>query len=234
MKKSKNRWIKLQMMLLVFTFGLFLNQTQMQVSAAEEKTGISSDGSIVYKSSTSSAAIYVEDIALLQEKLCRVRAEIYDPASYGSVCQRESTAVAESAYAENRGQYDSLDVPDNRLIVASESQEPPEDAAEAGAEAPEQPKKEAETGAEAPESPEDTTEPGAETPEPPEDTTEPGAETPEPPENAAEPGAETPELPEDETETGVEAPKPPEGETETGAEAPVAQEAEQETEGGNE
>lgn len=220
MKKSKNRWIKLQMMLLVFTFGLFLNQTQMQVSAAEEKTGISSDGSIVYKSSTSSAAIYVEDIALLQEKLCRVRAEIYDPASYGSVCQRESTAVAESAYAENRGQYDSLDVPDNRLIVASESPEPPEDAADAGAEAPEPPKKEAETGAEAPESPEDTTEPGA--------------ETPEPPENAAEPGAETPELPEDETETGVEAPKPPEGETETGAEAPVAQEAEQETEGGNE
>lgn len=206
MKKSKNRWLAIQTMLLIFTFGLFLNQPQMQVSAAEEKTGISSTGSIVYKNGTNSAAIYAEDIALLQEKLCSVRAETYDPASYGPVYQRESTDITESAYAGSHEQYDALDDPDNCLIVSSEASESPEDAADADVETPEPPEEEA--GVEVPELPKKETETGAESPESPKEETETGAEAPKPSEKESEIGAEAPEPPKEEMETGTESPDP--------------------------
>lgn len=184
MKKSKNKWITIQTMLVIFTFGLCLEQSKIQVSATEGETSISSTGSIVYKNGTDSVAIYAEDIALLKEKLCRVRAEIYDPASYGHDPQQKSTDIAGHIHAENHGLYDFPAAPANRLTETAEPPELPEDETGGIEEAPEPPK--GETGASGP--------------------SETGPEPPMPQEEGADTEMEPPAQP----ETGSESPIPPE------------------------
>lgn len=223
MKKSKNKWITIQTMLVIFTFGLCLEQSKIQVSATEGETSILSTGSIVYKNGTDSVAIYAEDIALLKEKLCRVRAEIYDPASYGHDPQQKSTDIAGHIHAENHGLYDFPAAPANRLTETAEPPELPDDPTESTEETPEPPKEETEAS--------EPSEEGTEPPTPQEEGTDTGIAPPAQPET----GAESPVPPETGQEN--EPPDPPKETTEEMPPASFEKEAADTTsknEGGNE
>ncbi len=104
MKKDKKKetvrkkWIKAA--LLAFVTAWCASWPSARAYAAEKERDIVSAGSIVFENSSGSVGIYAEDIALLKETFGHVRAETYDPASYGHVHQWEYTDITESGHSE--------------------------------------------------------------------------------------------------------------------------------------
>lgn len=100
MKKDIKKKSAITAMLSAFAFGLCIVCPWIQASTAEARVDAASVGNIIYENEGDSVAIYTEDISLLKNTLSSVRAEVYDPASYGHVHKWEYTDITESTHTE--------------------------------------------------------------------------------------------------------------------------------------
>lgn len=104
MKKHINKKSIIQVILSASALVLCMVCPWIRADASEPKSGAASAGSIVFENGMGSVAIYTEDISLLKEDLCPVRAETYDPAFYGPARLQEYTNITGSTYTERYSQ----------------------------------------------------------------------------------------------------------------------------------